>query len=293
MAWSPEPYIFEAIGTKWQIDFPDGLLLSTREKLIEQITKRIAIFDKHYSRFRQDSLVMEMSKKAGVYILPEDAEPLFSLYENLYRLTDGAVTPLIGNLLSDAGYDATYSLETKNLTSPLSLEDVLVRQGLELQVKHPVILDFGAAGKGYLIDIVAEIIRSENVSSFCVDAGGDMVYDTSDEPLRVGLEHPADQTQVIGVATIINQALCGSAGNRRTWGKFHHIINPHTQESPQAIAAIWVVAETALLADGLTTALFFTEPAILQKEYRFEYLIVYSDFSIKKSTNFPGELYLQ
>lgn len=293
MAWSPEPYIFEAIGTKWQIDFPDGLLLSTRAKLIDKITKRIAIFDQHYSRFRQDSLVMEMSKKAGVYTLPEDAEPLFSLYENLYRLTNGAVTPLIGNLLSDAGYDATYSLETKNLISPLPLEKVLHRQGLQLEVKHPVILDFGAAGKGYLIDIVADIIRAENVTSFCVDAGGDMVYHNSAGTLRVGLEHPADPTQVIGVATILNQALCGSAGNRRTWGKFHHIINPHTQESPQTIAAIWVVAETALLADGLTTALFFTEPTILENEYRFEYLIVYSDFSIKKSPNFPGELYLQ
>lgn len=291
MAWSPEPYIFEAIGTTWQIDLPDGLLVSTRENIFQKIRSRIDIFDRHYSRFREDSLVFEISKNAGIYTLPSDAEPLFSLYENLYRLTDGAVTPLIGNMLSDAGYDANYSLEPKTLTPPLLWESVLERKGLQLTVKQPVLLDFGAAGKGYLIDIVADIIRSENITEFCVDAGGDMVYHNSAGPLRVGLEHPTDPTKVIGVSTILNQSLCGSAGNRRKWGKFHHIINPHTLESPQNILAIWVVAQTTLLADGLTTALFFTNPVILQKEYQFEYLIVNQDFSIQKSDNFPGEIF--
>jgi len=291
MAWLPEPYIFEAIGTTWQIDLPDGLLASTREKLIQKIRDRIAIFDRDYSRFRDDSLITEISKKAGLYTLPDDAEPLFLLYENLYRLTSGAMTPLIGNVLSDAGYDEHYSLESKTLTSPLPWESVLERKGLELTVKQPVLLDFGAAGKGYLIDIVADIIRSENITQFCVDAGGDMVYDNSTDSLRVGLEHPTDSTQVIGVANLINQSLCGSAGNRRNWGKFHHIINPHSLESPASIIAIWVVAQTTLVADGLTTALFFTDPAILQKEYQFEYVIIKQDFSIEKSANFSGEIF--
>lgn len=291
MAWSPEPYIFEAIGTNWQIDLPDGLLASSREKLITKIQERITIFDRDYSRFREDSLVTAISKKAGLYTLPSDAEPLFLLYESLYGLTKGAVTPLIGNVLSDAGYDASYSLQSKDLEQPLPWQEVLERKSLELLVKKPVILDFGAAGKGYLIDIVAEIIRGENITSFCVDAGGDMVYDNSSDALRVGLEHPTDPEKVIGVATILNQSLCGSAGNRRAWGKFHHIINPHTLESPHHILAVWVVAETTLLADGLTTALFFTEPDRLAKEYQFEYVIVHQDFSIKKSANFPGEIF--
>lgn len=291
MAWSPEPYIFEAIGTTWQIDLPDGLLVSTREKIFQNIRARIEIFDRHYSRFREDSLVSKISKKTGIYTLPPDAELLFSLYENLYHLTGGVVTPLIGNTLVDAGYDENYSLKSKILTSPLPWENVLERKGLKLLVKQPVILDFGAAGKGYLIDIVAGIIHAEKVSSFCVDAGGDMIYFNSEQSLRVGLEHPIDPTKVIGVATILNQSLCGSAGNRRKWGKFHHIINPHTLESPKNILAIWVVAQTTLLADGLTTALFFIDPAILQKEFQFAYLIVHQDFSIQISDNFPGEIF--
>jgi thiamine biosynthesis lipoprotein len=291
MAWSPEPYIFEAIGTKWQIDLPDGLLASKKQELFKRIQERIAVFDRNYSRFRDDSLVTEISKKAGVYMFPDDAEPLFLLYEKLYQLTNGSVTPLIGNVLSDAGYDAVYSLQSKLLASPLDWDDVLERQGQQLTVKQPVILDFGAAGKGYLIDIVADMIRQEQIESFCVDAGGDMIYDNTVEPLRVGLEHPEDPKKIIGVAHILNQSLCGSAGNRRAWGKFHHIINPHTLESPKNIMAVWVIASSTLIADGLTTALFFTDPIILEKEYQFEYLIVYQDYSIQKSNQFPGEIF--
>jgi thiamine biosynthesis lipoprotein len=291
MAWSAEPYIFEAIGTTWQIDLPDGFLVSKKEALIKKILERIEIFDRNYSRFRSDSLVTEMSKQVGVYTLPDDAELLFSLYENLYRLTKGAVTPLIGSALVEAGYDPSYSLEAKEIKPVLRWENVLKRNALSLEVTHPVMLDFGAAGKGYLIDIVSDILRKEKIENFCVDAGGDMIYDSTQDFLKVGLEHPQDQKKIIGVASIKNQSICGSAGNRRQWGEFHHIINPHTLISPQDVLAVWVIAPTALLADGLTTALFFTESHILQQEYTFEYLLMRSDQSIIKSDNFPAEFF--
>jgi thiamine biosynthesis lipoprotein len=291
MAWSKTPLLFEAIGTKWQIDLPDGLLASRQEKLLIDIKNRIDIFDHNYSRFRDDSLVTAMSKKAGKYRLPPDAQPLFKIYENLYRITNGLVTPLIGDVLVAAGYDKNYSLKPGKLSSPLAWDEVLERQEDLLIIKKPTVLDFGAAGKGYLIDIVAELIRKAGVTSFCVDAGGDMAYYDNDERLRVGLEHPLDSTEVIGITTIKNQSLCGSAGNRRVWDKFHHIINPKTLESVTEILAVWTIAPITLLADALTTALFFTDASVLQAEYQFEYLLVRSDLTVEKSEGFPVELF--
>lgn len=292
MAWSPVPYRFEAIGTQWQIDFPDGLLVSKREKVEKIIADRIKVFDKDYSRFRNDSLVATISQKSGIYTLPTDAEPLFSIYEKLYQLTHGLMTPLIGNVLSSAGYDATYSFESKELFPAEKWENVLKRNGLQLEVKKPVLLDFGAAGKGYLIDIVAEIIRAEGIDSFCVDAGGDIAYyNSSNETLRIGLEHPTDAEKVIGVAEVLNQSICGSAGNRRQWRDFHHIINPETLISPRHLVAVWVVAPTTLIADALTTALFFVKPEELIPHFQFEYVMINSDYSISRSDNFSAELY--
>ena len=105
-----------------------------------------------------------------------------------------------------------------------------------------------------------------------VNAGGDIR--TKGRTLRVGLENPADTTQAIGVAEISNISICGSAGNRRAWDKYTHIINPKTAKSPTETLAVWVVAESTILADGLTTALFFTEPNLLKDKFNFEFFLL-------------------
>ena len=194
--------------------------------------------------------------------------------------------------MSDAGYDASYSLRERKLIRPDTWDDVLSYNHPELIVKKPVILDFGAAGKGYLVDIISDILKREQIYTFCVDAGGDMYFSSpSSTPLRVGLENPENTQQVIGVATILNQSICGSSGNRRKWRNFNHIINPITLSSPKDIVATWVIAETTMLADALATCLFFVSPEVLQRHFTFEYVIVESGFSIKKSQQFPGEFF--
>jgi thiamine biosynthesis lipoprotein len=288
----PFHHSFEAIGTTWVIDVYDEMPPNTAEKLNTKIHQRIEEFDKTYSRFRKDSLVGQMSQHSGNYDLPADSIALFELYEKLYHLTDGAFTPLIGNVLEEAGYDAEYSLKPKTLHTPLSWSESFEFHNQQINMKQPAVLDFGAAGKGYLVDLVSDLIKANGFSSFCVDGSGDLFYQHSQgETLRVGLEHPANDKQVIGIAEIVNQSICGSAGNRRKWQNFHHIIDPHTLTSPTDKLAVWVVASTALLADALTTCLFFVSPETLSSDYDFEYAVVNSDYSLKKSVHFPGEFF--
>jgi thiamine biosynthesis lipoprotein len=285
---------FEAIGTHWKIEIEDDQSNADWSSVRERILKRIDIFDKHYSRFRNDSLVTEMSQRAGTYTLPTDAAPLFRLYHETYQITGGLVTPLIGQVLVDAGYDAHYSLKPGVLRRPPSWEEVLDFQPPEtLVLKQPALLDVGAFGKGYLVDIVAALLWDDGFRSFCVDAGGDMLRrDAAQRPLRVGLEHPQDVSKAIGVATFTEGAFCGSAGNRRVWADFHHIINPKTLTSPRDIIAVWTMAKTTMLADAMATCLFFVPPEKLMKFYTFEYLVMYPDGSVKRSKGFPAELFI-
>ncbi len=282
---------FEAIGTVWEIEIfsaPKDLGVAELE---ESISQRIETYDTTYSRFRQDSLVTRMSQAAGEYTLPPDSEKLLGCYRSLYDATGGLVTPLIGNLMSDAGYDASYSLTPKNLSPVRAWDEVMDFQFPKLTLKTPVFLDFGAAGKGYLVDIVAGVLRDHGVTAYCVDAGRDMLYCNSEEPLRVGLENPDAPDEVVGVATITSGSICGSAGNRRKWGKFTHIINPVTQESPTNIAATWVVAESGLLADGIATALSFTPAEKLLETFTFSYALIREGGTIEASRDFPAEFF--
>jgi thiamine biosynthesis lipoprotein len=281
-------YLFDAIGTRWQIDLYQEIPPDLYKSLEVKISERINIFDKDYSRFRDDSLVTSMSEKAGTYKLPQDADPLFTLYRDLEKMTWGSFTALIGDTMIDAGYDARYSLvPKKSLRRPDKWDAILDYSFPTITVKQPAMLDFGAAGKGYLIDIIGDLLIDNGVESFCIDAGRDIVYkNKTSKKLRVGLENPSNTEQVIGVAEIHNQSICASAGNRRAWANFHHIIDPFTLTSPSNILATWAIADNALIADAMTTCLFFTPSSVLQKKYRFEYLILYSDNTIEKSDNF-------
>jgi thiamine biosynthesis lipoprotein len=283
---------FDGIGTKWRIDFYDSSLDKKLGYIQLLIQKRIEEFERMYSRFRYDSFINITLNQVGTFTLPPDAELLFSLYYKLYKITGGAFTPFIGQVLVDAGYDALYSLKAGTLHTPPHWDDVMEYQYPKITIKKPEVLDFGAGGKGYLIDIISELLKEEGVREFCIDAGGDIRYEHS-KPLRVGLENPNNLEQAIGIVTIANTSLCASAGSRRKWDVYHHIIDPRTLSSPEKVIATWVIAPKTIVADVLATCLFLVEPSLLTPHFLFEYLIVHNDLSFEKSSAFPAELFLQ
>ncbi len=259
--------------------------------LLAEIHGLIGTFDQTYSRFRADSLVTTMSKRRGTYALPSDAMPLLEFYKKLYDATDGQVTPLIGQALSDAGYDADYSFRQQALSRPPRWEEVISYDADTITLQRPALLDFGAAGKGYLVDLVSELLEARSVSDYLVDAGGDMRRRrASDQPLPVGLENPFDTSQAVGVVRLGSQSLCASAGSRRAWGAYHHILDPTLLMSPREVSATWVLAADTLTADGLSTALFFTAPARLQ-DFAFSYALLNRDMSLVYSADFPVDVF--
>ena len=295
---SPAPRLscrtFEAIGTHWQIDTDRAL--STVEWA--EIDSRIEEFDRTYSRFRMDSLVTKIAAGAGVYEFPEDSLALMHFYRQLYEITGGAVTPLVGAALEDLGYDADYRLTLAPVVRDTpAWDEVMTWRGTTVHTTAPVVLDVGAAGKGYLVDIIARLLVGFGVHSFVIDASGDLLHRGPDF-LRVGLEHPADTSKVIGVVPVANSALAGSAANRRSWGSadriLHHIVDPRTGDPAQQIVASWVAADSAMVADGLATAMFFADATALEQlstEFRASWLRVSSSGSAQWSPDFQGELF--
>lgn len=286
-------FSFEATGTTWVIDLKSQEPNTGNEELINLVKNRIELFEQTYSRFRNDSWISKISKQPGIYELPFDAKEMFDLYFYLYNVTGGLFTPLMGQILEDAGYDSHYSFTIKEVINAApSLQDCLSYSYPSLEIKKLVHMDFGACGKGRIIDLVGNLLSEINLDSFCVDAGGDILYkNKTKKKLRIGLEDPRDPTQVIGICDLEGGSICGSSGNRRKWGRFHHIINPQTLESPKDVLSAWVVADSAMIADALATCLFFVEPKTLTDKFHFEYVRLFADFSVEKSANFPGTVF--
>ncbi|HVV25958.1 MAG TPA: FAD:protein FMN transferase [Candidatus Saccharimonadales bacterium] len=288
----PTPARFEALGTRWNIQLMEPVESEAWSDLLKKIRRRIEVFDKTYSRFRADSWVSEVSRRAGNYQLPPDGYALLHFYEQLYQATDGKVTPLIGQTMAAAGYDAQYSFVPGELQRPARWEAALAYNSRQLTVRQPALLDFGAAGKGYLVDIIGELIEQAGVRSYLINAGGDIRHRSAQaEALDIGLENPLNTSEALGIARLNNQSLCASAGSRRQWGKFHHIIDPVELRSPRRVLASWTIAGDTMTADGLATALFFAEPAALQKRFSFSYAVLYKDMSLRRSPDFPAAIF--
>ena len=281
-------FSFEGIGTGWEIATPGTLGPGQRRRLLEVVEN----YDAAWSRFRTDSLVAQAARQPGRYRMPEGAGALGLLYRSLYRLSGGAMTPLIGGSLEQLGYDPEYSLRPRRAAVPAPRwEDVLDWQDTVLTTTAPVVLDVGAVGKGQLADLLAAELRLQGVSQYFIDASGDLL-NSGPLPVVVGLEHPYDPDRAIGTIDLGTGALCASAANRRAWGDgLHHVLDGTTGVPVSTVVATWALAENAMTADALATALFFVSGTVLQQDFDFSWLTVFSDGSAAYSAGFEGVLF--
>lgn len=282
---------FDAIGTSWTITTEERLSTAARAAVADLVDG----YDRIYSRFRPDSVIAPLARAAGTVQLPPSAAPLLRLFDALHRLTGGAVNPLVGHSLESLGYDAAYSFAS---SGPSAAPDWTATAGWQptengtlLSTTAPATFDIGAAGKGQLVDLVFDLLLADGHRSLTVDAGSDLRH-AGQHGLRVALEHPYDTTRAVGVLPLQNRALCASAGSRRQWGEgLHHIVDAGTGRPVEAVAATWVLAEDAMTADGLATALFFTDPGPLAEEFAFDYVRMFSDGRATFSDAMAGVLF--
>ena len=158
--------------------------------LYDGIDMFIDDYETALSRFRSDSTVTAMARAehGGTFAFPDWAAPLFDLIDLLCEATGGAIDPCVGEDLIRLGYDAQYSFTTMPDTTGhlgaihgrATWRDDVTRageRGTTLVTHRPVSLDFGACGKGYLVDLIAKRLHDDHAGAFVIDAGGDLFVD--------------------------------------------------------------------------------------------------------------------
>lgn len=126
-------------------------------------------------------------------------------------------------------------------------------------------IDLGAVAKGLAIDLAARELRA--FAGFAIDAGGDVFVggvSSQGEPWSIGIRHPRLHDALIASVRVADLAVCTSGDYERpaqdgTDG--HHVLDPRSGASPDAVASATVVALSAMLADALGTAAFVLGPA--------------------------------
>lgn len=89
---------------------------------------------------------------------------------------------------------------------------------------------------------------------YYLNAGGDIIVHSADDPWRVGIEHPADPTGLLAVLSLHNGAVATSGVRQRG----SHIVDPRTRRAATMTDQVTVIGPCLTTADIAATALAVT-----------------------------------
>lgn len=258
-------FSFEALGTKWYIIFDESI----EQLLISQVTKIVQDFENNYSRFKPNSIVGKYNAGKKISTSAEFTQML-KFAKELEKHSCGYFNRFSGKVLGNLGYGKK-------------------EQGL----------DFGAFGKGWLLDKISSYLKQQNYKYFLINAGGDVLATKKSDGSHwtVGLEHPTKSNFAIGTLQLKNQALAASSPFKRNWKNdnknYNHLINGKTGKPIQKNRAVFTLSKNAKTADGLATALCVMPIQTAKKishTFSTEFLIIQNN-KITQSKKFTATLF--
>ena len=123
-------------------------------------------------------------------------------------------------------------------------------------------IDLGAVGKGMAADLLADALKERGESGL-VSVGGSIaaVGNKGNEPWRVGVRDPLDTSKTVGTLSLSDVFVSTSGSYEKSFTEdgvsYHHIIDMRTgMPARQGLVSVTVVAESGVLSDILSTAVF-------------------------------------
>ncbi|MDP2307433.1 MAG: FAD:protein FMN transferase [Pseudomonadota bacterium] len=157
----------------------------------------------------------------------------------------------VGELRDQTGGAFDISWRAPAPTPVLSRAD----DGWSLSSPGPV--DLGGVLKGWLVDRAAEALRAGGLRDFMVDAAGDIYAAGDAEGGRgwlVDVEGARRGDKPVGLATVrLRDAALSTSGNAGQPGHIHDAVSGRALTGERVVS---VVAPSAMVADGLATALY-------------------------------------
>jgi thiamine biosynthesis lipoprotein len=123
-------------------------------------------------------------------------------------------------------------------------------------------LDLGAVGKGYALDVMADVLAEWEIHAACLQTGGSTAFALEPPPGETGWPVGLGEGATHRVVALARRALSGSG----LAVKGEHLINPRTGVAAKRRERAWAFAPSGAIADALSTA-FFVMPDTEVAEY--------------------------
>ena len=246
--------------------------------------------EQQMSVFRPDSEISRVNFLAAEQ--PVEVEPrLFEVLElalTLHRETDGAYDITSGPLWEVWGF----ARRVGAVPTPEQIAEARLRVGSQfVELDHQrgtvrftrsgVKLNLGSIGKGYTVDRLAERLTVGGITDFLLHGGNSSVlargsagqvpnlpsaasYRLAARGWTIGVRDPLHPDRRLGEIRLENRAV-GTSGTqfqffRHKGRRYGHILDPRTGWPAEGVLSATVLAPTAALADGLSTAFYVMGP---------------------------------
>lgn len=212
-----------------------------------------------------------LAKASGAAISP-GMRALFDRAWQLRRITGGLFEPRIGALVELWGFNDMAQLRNvpperarieECLAALRGAPDLLDDGGYG--PAPGVIWDFGAFGKGYIVDQALDLLGNLGFPGAMVNAGGNLAVRgrQADRDWRIGIRDPrtaAETPALLGTLDARDEAVITHGDDQRFFDhegrRYAHIIDPRSGLPSRGLRSLTVVHRDAALADAGGAALY-------------------------------------
>ncbi|MEE4184240.1 MAG: FAD:protein FMN transferase [Gammaproteobacteria bacterium] len=270
------------MGTTYSLRLRDCPAPRCADAVREQVEARLQALNSALSHYDDQSALSRFNQSAAEawVAVPADLAFVAGAALDIARLTGGAFDPTIAPAVNLWGFGSTGSAATlaaapappavaaaRQAVGYAQLRARLTPPGLQ-KTSADVQLDLSGIAKGYAVDQLSLLLESIGITDYIVEIGGE-VRTAGRQPTgagwRIAIEPPADD-MAIEYIVVPGDAAVASSGDYRNYyelgdRRVSHTLDPLTATPvDHDLAAVSVIAQTAMQADGLATALLVMGP---------------------------------
>ena len=242
------------------------------KKKIDSIFK---IINNSFSTYISDSDISKINLGDSLIVVDDHFKKVFLRSYDIWKLSKGYFDPTVGSMVNAYGFgpgNKIKNISKKQLDSLIELTGFskvsLTSKGTIKKKLSNIYLDFNAIGKGYIVDVISELLISYDTKNFLIEIGGEIIAKGKNPNTgnfwKVAIDNPNQKKnrQFIKTVLLKNKALATSGNYRKyrfdslTGNKYVHTINPKNGKSFQSkILSVSVIASDCMTADAWATAL--------------------------------------
>jgi thiamine biosynthesis lipoprotein ApbE len=241
-------------------------------KAAESAFEEIRRIDRLLSTYKENSEISDVNRRAHKepVAVGDDFRVVAAASRRFHELSRGRFDPSVYPLMRLWGFTRKQGrVPTEaELAETLPLVD-FGKVALDEEARsigfgrEGMALDFGGIAKGYSVDRAVGVLKKLGVENAIIDAGGNFYAlgkPEGRESWQAGIRHPLRGDEIIARLSVKDMGMATSGNYERFFEidgkKYCHIMDPRIGRPVELMLSVTVIAQTAMEADALSTAVF-------------------------------------